>query len=202
MKRHPKLSLQQPGSLPVTRAKGCSKEVIDKWFIEFEGFLKENSLLNKADRIWNADESGFPLQHKSGKVMAPRGAKSVYAVTSASKQQITTLACINAAGSAIPPMHIFPGERFRSNPLEGAVHGAYLGRSPSGWMDSDLFYGWIEGHFTKNIPPARPVVLLLDGHSSHINLETAKYAKKEEILLYCLPPHTTHVLQPCDVGFF
>ena len=37
---------------------------------------------------------------------------------------------------------------------------------------------------------------------SHINLETAKYAKKEEILLYCLPPHTTHVLQPCDVGFF
>ena len=69
--------------------------------------------------------------------MAPRGAKSVYAVTSASKQQITTLACINAAGSAIPPMHIIPGERFCSNPLEGAD----LGRSPSGWMDSDLFYG-------------------------------------------------------------
>ena len=159
-------------------------------------------MLNKADRIWNADESGFPLQHKNGKVLAPRGSRTVYSVTSSSKQQITTLACINAAGSAIPPMHVFPGERFRSNPLEGAVHGAYLGRSTSGWMNAELFNGWLTHHFSKSIPPARPVVLLLDGHSSHINLETSKYARKEGILLYCLPPHTSHALQPCDVGFF
>ena len=199
MKRHPKLSSRQPGSLPVSRAKGCSNEVLDKWFNDFEEFLKSNDLLNKADRIWNAR---FPLQHKSGKVLAPRGSKTVYAVTSSSKQQITTLACINASGSAIPPMHVFPGERFKSNPLEGAVHGAYLGRSTSGWMDTDLFNGWLTNYFSKSIPPTRPVVLLLDGHSSHINLDTAKCARKEGILLYCLPPHTTHVLQPCDVGFF
>lgn len=69
-------------------------------------------------------------------------------------------------------------------------------------MDSELFNGWLRNHFAKSIPPARPVVLLLDGHSSHINLETAKHAKEEGNLLHCLPPHTTHVLQPCDVGFF
>lgn len=130
MKRHPKLSILQPGSLPVNRATGCSKEVMDTWFQDFETFLKSNNLVDKADRIWNADESGFPLQHKSGKVMAPRGAKTVYALTSSSKQQITTLACINAAGSAIPPMHIFPGERFRSNPLEGAIP-----RTVTLWVD-------------------------------------------------------------------
>ena len=99
-------------------------------------------------------------------------------------------------------MHVFPGERFKTNPLEGSVHGAYMGRSQSGWMDSELFNGWLRNHFSKKIPPARPVVLLLDGHSSHINLDTAKDAMEEGILLYCLPPHTTHVLQPCDVGFF
>ena len=46
------------------------------------------------------------------------------------------------------------------------------------------------------------MVLLLDGHSSHINLEAAKFAREEEILLYCFPPHTTLILQPCDVGLF
>lgn len=202
LKRHPKLSVRQSGPLPVSRALGCSKDILDKWFCDFEVFLNQHDLLNKADRIWNADESGFPLQQRGGKVMTSRGAKTVYSISSSSKQQITTLACINAAGQAIPPMHIFPGQRFRSNPLEGSVHGAYLGRSPSGWMDSELFHGWLRNHFTNSIPPARPVVLLLDGHSSHINLDTARYAKEEGILLYCLPPHTTHVLQPCDVGFF
>lgn len=202
MKRHPKLSMRQPGSLPVSRARGCSVEIVDQWFIDFEQFLRDHNLFNKPDRIWNADESGFPLQHKSGRVLAPRGTKTIYSVTSSSKQQITTLACINAAGNVIPPTHVFPGERFRSNPLEGAVYGTYMGRSTSGWMDSELFNGWLSNHFSKSIPPARPVVLLLDGHSSHINLETAKCAKEDQILLYCLPPHTTHVLQPCDVGFF
>jgi hypothetical protein len=47
-----------------------------------------NNLLNKADRIWNADESGFPFLHKSGKVMAPKGARTVCVVTSSSKQHM------------------------------------------------------------------------------------------------------------------
>ena len=77
-----------------------------------------------------------------------------------------------------------------------------MGRSVSGWMNGDLFYGWLSSHFTSSIPPARPVVLLLDGHTSHINLESAKFARENGIILYCLPAHTTHALQPCDVGFF
>ena len=100
----------------------------------------------------------------------------------------------------LDPSHArVPGGKFRSNPLEGSVPGAYLGRSPSGRMDSDLFSGWLKEHFARWIPPARPVVLLLDGHSSHINLEAAKFAREEGILL---SPHTTHILQQCDVGLF
>ena len=86
--------------------------------------------------------------------------------------------------------------------MENCAPGTYLGRSDSGWMDSDLFYGWLEEHFAPSIPPARPVVLLLDGHSSHINLDAARFAANNGILLYCLPPHSTHAIQPCDVGFF
>ena len=61
---------------------------------------------------------------------------------------------------------------------------------------------WLCNQFVFGIPPARLVLVLLDGHSSHINLATAKFTQRNGILLYCLPPHTTHVLQPCDVGVF
>ena len=54
----------------------------------------------------------------------------------------------------------------------------------------------------KNIPPARPVLLLLDGHSTHYTPEVTRAAAKEGVVMLCLPPHTTHAIQPLDVSFF
>ena len=48
----------------------------------------------------------------------------------------------------------------------------------------------------------RPVVLLVDGHSTHINIEISKFCKDNQILLYCLPAHSSHITQPLDVGFY
>ncbi|ORU95132.1 MAG: hypothetical protein A6F71_10800 [Cycloclasticus sp. symbiont of Poecilosclerida sp. M] len=47
-----------------------------------------------------------------------------------------------------------------------------------------------------------PVCLLVDGHTSHIDLDTSKFCQENGILLYCLPPHSSHITQPLDVGFF
>lgn len=109
---------------------------------------------------------------------------------------------ISASGNTIPPMHIFPGVRFSYNPMDGSVPKAYFGRSVSGWINTELFYGWVKNHFAKWIGKERPVVLLLDGHTSHIDVETSKFCKQDNILLYCLPPHSSHITQPLDVGFF
>ena len=45
-------------------------------------------------------------------------------------------------------------------------------------------------------------MLLIDGHSSHIDVNTSKLCKDNNILLYCLPPHSSHITQPLDVGFY
>lgn len=45
-------------------------------------------------------------------------------------------------------------------------------------------------------------MLLLDGHASHISTRTIQYCVDQKIILLCLPPHTTHILQPLDVGIF
>ena len=99
-------------------------------------------------------------------------------------------------------MHVFPGSRFRYNPLDGYVDGAYFGKSENGWMVTELFYGWITNHFSAHIPPERPVLLLVDVHATHIDVETSKFCTQNGILLYCLPPHSSHLTQPLDVGFF
>ena len=69
---------------------------------------------------------------------------------------------IGAEGSIIPPMHIFPGERFAYNPLLGCVDGSYFGKSSSGWMKTDLFYGWIANHFGRLVKQKRVVLLVLE----------------------------------------
>ena len=49
---------------------------------------------------------------------------------------------------------------------------------------------------------SRPLLLLLDGHSSHYVLETLKFAMEKDIIIFCLPPHTTHASQPLDASVF
>ena len=45
-------------------------------------------------------------------------------------------------------------------------------------------------------------LLLVNGYSNHINMEFINWADKHRIIIMILPPHTTHRLQPLDVGMF
>ena len=48
----------------------------------------------------------------------------------------------------------------------------------------------------------KPILLIYDGHGSHEKYKLLRLAKKHNIILFSLPPHTTHKLQPLDVGIF
>ena len=69
-------------------------------------------------------------------------------------------------------------------------------------MDSDLFLQWFEKHFLLYAPKARPLLLLMDSHSSHYSPEVIRAAAKEKFVLFTLPPNTTHLTQPLDKGCF
>ena len=47
-----------------------------------------------------------------------------------------------------------------------------------------------------------PVVLIFDGDYSPVSLELIKLARDKNIHLQCLPPNTTHIQQPLDIGLF
>jgi len=53
------------------------------------------------------------------------------------------------------------------------------GLSDSSWMDMQLFEQWLIKYFIFHANAAWPLLLLLDGHNSHHNLETATFAKEK-----------------------
>ena len=50
--------------------------------------------------------------------------------------------------------------------------------------------------------PGNKHILLLDGHGSHITLQAVEICLLNNIVLICLPAHSSHILQPLDVGVY
>ena len=61
---------------------------------------------------------------------------------------------------------------------------------------------WFNDHFLRYAPPVRPLLLLMDGHSTHFCPDTIRLAAEKDVVLFTLPPNTTHIAQPLDKGCF
>lgn len=75
--------------------------------------------------------------------------------------------------------------------------------SDNGWINGSLFLKWLE-FFVQNVRPSqdRPALLILDNHESHRSLEVINYARQNHVVMLSLPPHTSHRVQPLDVGVY
>ena len=91
----------------------------------------------------------------------------------------------------------------RSDLLEGTSPGADGDVSETGWSNGQVFRKYIQNNFIKYIPrDDRYVLLLMDGHSTHLSVGLIERAKEHRIILHILPAHTSHILQPLDVGCY
>ena len=99
-------------------------------------------------------------------------------------------------------MVIYDRKTLHADMVKGEIGGTLYGLSQKGWIDQELFRLWFKYHFLRYIPPERPVILLMDGHSTHYCPETMVLAAKERVVVFALPPNTTHVSQPLDKGCF
>jgi len=77
--------------------------------------------------------------------------------------------------------------------------------SSSGWTSDSHGYEWLTRVFEPLTRPQDPTtrrLLIMDGHSSHVTANVIAFCIKNAIDLLILPPHTSHILQPLDVGVF
>lgn len=200
--RNPGISLRTPQALSFCRAKAANKQTMDEFFAKLGATLARLNLLTKPMQMYNLDETGISIVHKAGKVVCAVGRKHLWSVTSAEKGKThTVLVCASASGIVLPPMMIYPRQRMRDKLKESAIPGTLFQCSPTGWITQELFTCWFQ-FFLQNIPSARPVLIIEDGHSSHISIEVIEEARKNDVHFLCLPSHTTHILQPLDVAVF
>ena len=121
------------------------------------------------------------------------------------QETITVHACGSASGDRIPPYIVYKGKHLYSSWTRNGPDGAMYSTSPSGWMVEINFLLWMKKIFIPTVTPylsTGPVILFLDGHYSHIGIDLIKLCREKNVWLYCLPPNTTHVLQPLDVAVF
>ena len=202
MSRHPTLKLKAPQPLSHARARNASDEQIKDFFEKLGGIFACLNLLIKPMQIFNLDESGISTVHKPGRVITELKHKNLWAFTSGEKGKThTILTCVSASGQALPPMMIFPRKRLSDKLKEGAPAGTLFSCTDNGWITREKYLEWIK-FFLSNISPARPVLIIEDGHSSHISMEVIKLAQDNDIHPLCLPAHTIHLLQPLDIAVF
>ena len=201
-RRHPNLTLRKVDTLDRSRAQSLNADVIKEYFDLLGKVLTENDLLSSPRQIYNCDETYLPLNESKEKAVTVKSAKSTYCQSTGSTEHITMLCGVSASGAALPPMIIyprsFPGGQYRFGGPDDCVYS----KSESGWVDSDLFLQWFKKVFLKYAVQERPLLLLVDGHKSHETLELIDLARSNNVILLCLPAHTTHALQPLDVAVF
>ncbi|EFW14986.1 conserved hypothetical protein [Coccidioides posadasii str. Silveira] len=195
-----------------------SKRKIADNSLYFELFCNHlNEIIKKYNiepsNIYNFDEKGFliGLGNCTKQIVPSESLRSgkITAIQDGNQEFISLQAAISADGTSIPPALIYKrgGDIQNSwldeyNPDEET---AYFASSPTGWSSDDFGLTWLEqifDHHTKAKAGRGRRLLILHGYSSHINMRYVDYTDNNRILLAVLPPHSTHHLQPLDVGLF
>jgi len=80
-----------------------------------------------------------------------------------------------------------------------------IGVSENGWTIDEIGLIWLTklfGPFTEGRKVGRYRLLILDGHGSHVTAHFDRYCTEHDIIVLCMPPHSSHLLQPLDVACF
>lgn len=122
------------------------------------------------------------------------------------REWATAIQGANALGWAIPPFIIVKGNYHLSSWYENSPlpKDWVIATSENGWTTNERGLEWIQ-HFDKHTKPRTVGVyrlLILDGHDSHHSTDFEIYCRENNIITLCMPPHSSHILQPLDVGCF
>jgi hypothetical protein len=206
VKRCPELTTKFNRKYDYKRALCEDSGVIQGWFSLVANIKAKYGILD--EDTFNFDESGFMMgQISTGLVVTAserRGRPK--AVQQGNREWTTVIQGINATGWAIPPFIIFKGRYHLSAwyKEEDLPHDWVIAVSENGWTTNELGLQWLkhfDEHSKKRVVGSHRL-LIIDGHKSHESLLFQQHCKENKIITICMPSHSSHLLQPLDVGCF
>ncbi|KAF6525264.1 hypothetical protein HZS61_011059 [Fusarium oxysporum f. sp. conglutinans] len=206
IKRQPELKMRFFRRYDYQRAKCEDPTIIRNWFRLVENTIAKYGI--QSHDIWNFDETGFMMgMISSGMVVT--GSERLgrpRSVQPGNREWITVIQAINAEGQAIEPFIIGAGQNHLANWHEEPTLPCdwVIAMSQNGWTNNELGLEWLK-HFDRRTAD-RSVgsyrLLILDGHESHHSVEFERYCEANKIITLCMPAHSSHLLQPLDIGCF
>ena len=183
----------------------CSDpEVIKPWFDLVQNVKTKYSIQD--EDTYNFDETGFTIGigNRVKVVTASDRRTEPIGVQQGDREWVTFIAAVNAMGWAIAPYLIFKAKNHDASWFPDLKPQWRIGVSDNGWTTNEIGIGWIN-HFIEQIKERRVgshVLLIIDGHESHKSLAFQDLCEENKIITLCMPPHSSHILQPLDVGCF
>jgi hypothetical protein len=203
-KRHSELKDVRLKALDWERHDRHIRDKVLNWFTVIEKELTSPLIL--PENVYNMDETGVQLSvQKSLKVLVGKDELRNYRGAGVKRTLITAIECIRADGGYLHPLIIWPAATHRSTWTVHPTPGWHFGHSETGYTNTEISLHWIQRVFdpqTKARAKDRPRILINDGFGTHESLEIMKYCWENNIILCRLRSHTSHKLQPCDVGVF
>ena len=163
-------------------------------------------------RRYNADEGGIMEgQGINGLVIgsSQENPNAVPVKTINARTWTSIVECISALGGALNPLVIFKAKSIQEQWFKKDFLAKYpswhVTFSENGWTSNDIALEWLEKVFLPQTEPdsvADARLLIVDGHGSHTSDEFMTICYLNNVHLLFLPAHTSHVLQPLDLGCF
>lgn len=199
LERHKRLLSQRTcQNIKIARAL-TSEEAISDYIERLTKNLKDIPQEN----ILNYDETNLTDDPGRSKCIFKRGTKYPERVMNSTKSSISIMFAGTAAGDVFPPYVVYKAERLYDQWCIGGPPNTRYNRTQSGWFDAATFSDWFE---KMVIPWARrlegPKVVIGDNLSTHLSVNILQNCQRQGIKFIFLPPNSTHLTQPLDVGFF
>jgi len=109
-------------------------------------------------------------------------------------------------GTALPPMIIFKGKTLSRCWLAPNTPNDWIfSCNTEGWTSNTHCQKWLTENFepnTRDKANGQPRLLIFDGHGSHTTADIVLHCIQNQIHLALLPPHSSHLTQPLDIGVF
>ncbi|XP_072395027.1 uncharacterized protein [Diabrotica undecimpunctata] len=172
----------------------CDPFPIYKYFEILKNTLVELDPNDKPKQIWNLDETSLCVDPSRVKVLGAKGKSCSRTTSSPGKENVTILSAANAFGDKVPPCIVFKGkfvwDQWMATQDPDNLDIAYAA-TPNGWMETDVFVNFLKNTSLYAVGQQRPLLLIYDGHSTHVNTKVIELARENEITILKLPPHTS-----------
>ena len=205
-KRHPAIQGVQSKRIDAARLMACQEGRLQTFIDLYSATLRKHQV--RPEAIWNMDETGIIMNSTKAQELVYTSLASPVTFTPApgNRASVTAIECISATGKALSTNLIFRSTAKKAVPTKtDTVNGKeyIIHASKTAYTCSRIFIEWLKVCFIPETGGSGPVrLLLLDGCSVHAIPEAMAIARRAGVLMLFLPAHTSHVLQPLDVGVF